>query len=239
MNQIKQIALAVQLHESTHRYLPSGGWGWNWVGDPDMGAGKSQPGSWIYSVLPFMEEDALWSMSQGVTNAAEKKRLLGEMNSRQPGGFICPSRRQAVPTSIKTHWSPVNCDKIAIAGKSDYAINIGGDASDADYWGFPGPSSLAEIQSPRFKWPTPENDLATLGFTYNGVCALRSEIKISQVSDGTSKTYLVGEKYLRPESYDGVGAQGSATYDTGDNETIFSGFNRDYQRLGILPPAAG
>ncbi|MCA9240496.1 MAG: DUF1559 domain-containing protein, partial [Planctomycetales bacterium] len=235
MNQVKQIALAAILHEETHGFYPSGGWGWNWVGDPDMGFGESQPGSWIFSVLPFMEDQAVWAMGQGVTNDVEKKKQLSDMNARQPGGFICPTRRPVRPTGIKPHWTPVNCNFIEASGKSDYAINVGGDATVGDYWGFSGPRSLAEIGSSRFSWPDPEN-FDVWGQLYNGVCHLRSEIKVSQIVDGTSKTYLVGEKYLRPESYDGVGAQGSPTYDTGDNETIFSGFNRDHQRSAFYPP---
>jgi prepilin-type N-terminal cleavage/methylation domain-containing protein len=38
-NQLKQIALAALLHENTHRHLPAGGWGNQWVGDPDRGFG--------------------------------------------------------------------------------------------------------------------------------------------------------------------------------------------------------
>src|SRR5688572_33416272 len=55
-NQVKQIALAWHLHHDVHKFLPSAGWGFNWMGDPDRGFGESQPGSWAYSCLPFMEE---------------------------------------------------------------------------------------------------------------------------------------------------------------------------------------
>jgi len=236
INQVKQLALATINHENTHRFLPSGGWGWNWVADPDRGFGKSQPGSWIFSILPYMEQNQIWSMGKGVTNPADKRQLLSDMNAIQPGGFICPSRRPSQPTGVKPHWTPRNCLRIPLSGKSDYAINIGGDATVADYWGFPGPNSIAQAENAAYPWPTPEKDLATLGYTYNGVCAVRSEIRLAEITDGTSNTYLIGEKYLRPESYDGVGATGSATYSTGDNETIFTGFNRDYQRSGFWPP---
>jgi prepilin-type N-terminal cleavage/methylation domain-containing protein/prepilin-type processing-associated H-X9-DG protein len=237
-NQIKQLALATMNHVDTHKFLPSGGWGWNWVGDPDRGYGKSQPGPWTYSVLPYMEEGTLWSMGQGETNAATKKKLLSQMNERQPDGFICPSRRPSRPTGIKPHWAPVNCNFIPVSGKSDYAINVGGDALVGDLYDYAGPSSIAEAESPAYqaKWPTPESILLKYGYKYNGVNELRSEIRLAQITDGTSHTYLIGEKYLRTQSYDGVGASGSPTYDKGDNETIFTGFNRDYQRSSFFPP---
>ncbi len=230
LNKVRQATLAAILHEESHRYTPSGGWGWDWVGDPDRGFGKTQPGSWIYSILPYIEENAVWSIGKGVTDLVDKKQQLARMNEEQPSGFICPSRRGAVPTSIKTHWAPKNCIRIEFAGKSDYAINVGGDARVADYIGFSGPSA-AQANNPNWNgWPDPDED------GYNGVCALRSQISWRKVSDGLSKTYFIGEKFLRPESYNGVGASGSPTYDTGDNETIYSGFNRDVQRSTFYPP---
>src|SRR5262245_56135464 len=65
-NQLKQIALAWHLHNDAHGFLPSGGWGYNYVGDPDRGVGKSQPGSWAYSCLPYMEEDAIYKIGSGI-----------------------------------------------------------------------------------------------------------------------------------------------------------------------------
>lgn len=236
VNQIKQLALATMNHLDTHKYFPSGGWGWNWVGDPDHGYGTSQPGPWTYSILPYMEEGALWAVGQGQTNAATKKMLLSQMNEQQPNGFICPSRRPSRPSGIKPHWAPVNCNFIPFSGKSDYAINIGGDALVSDLHDFSGPSSIAQAESPTYVWPTPQSILTKYGYSYNGVCELRGEIRQAQVTDGTTHTYLIGEKYLQTQSYDGVGASGSPTYDKGDNETIFTGFNRDYQRSSFYPP---
>ena len=63
-NHIKQQALACLNHESAHGSLPSNGWGYKWVGDPDKGAGQQQPGGWAFSVLLFLEEGAIYRTAE-------------------------------------------------------------------------------------------------------------------------------------------------------------------------------
>jgi len=230
LNQLKQIALAQHTHLDTFRHFPTGGWGWNWVGDPDRGFGEKQPGGWVYCVLPFMEQGNLWEIGKGETNVATKRELLTDMNEQQPVGFICPTRRDSVATGVKTHWAPHNAriPDSGNVGKTDYAMSIG-DPPFSDEISFSGPPSLADGDSSSYHgWPSNE--------PYNGMLYFRSKIRIAEIVDGTSLTYLVGEKYLRPESYHGVGAIGDPTYDTGDNEAIFTGFNRDFQRSTLFEP---
>jgi prepilin-type N-terminal cleavage/methylation domain-containing protein len=58
-NQLRQVALAWQLHHDAQKFFPSAGWGYAWIGDPDRGFGIKQPGSWAYSCLPFLEATAI------------------------------------------------------------------------------------------------------------------------------------------------------------------------------------
>ena len=39
-NNMKQIALGWSNHHSTTGHFPTGGWGWDWVGDADRGFGE-------------------------------------------------------------------------------------------------------------------------------------------------------------------------------------------------------
>jgi prepilin-type N-terminal cleavage/methylation domain-containing protein len=55
INQLKQMGIGALNHESTHGHLPSCGWGSEWLGDPDRGYGKDQPGGWIYNILPYVD----------------------------------------------------------------------------------------------------------------------------------------------------------------------------------------
>jgi len=56
-----------------------------------------------------------------------------------------------------------------------------------------------------------------------GISYLRSEVTIAMITDGTSNTYMLGEKYINPDHYlDGL--------DGGDNETMYCGYNSDMFR---------
>ena len=54
-------------HATLHGFYPSGGWGNRFVGDPDRGFGARQPGGWMYSILPYIDEKELWSLGTGVS----------------------------------------------------------------------------------------------------------------------------------------------------------------------------
>ncbi len=63
----------------------------------------------------------------------------------------------------------------------------------------------------------------------DGVSFVRSKISIRHKSDGTSNTYMMGEKRLRADFY-------YSGLDGGDNETWCTGFNNDNYRTGHNPP---
>ena len=62
VNQLKELTLGGMNHEGSMKPFPTGGWGFNWVGDADRGYGDKQPGGWIYNVLPFIEQKAKHDM---------------------------------------------------------------------------------------------------------------------------------------------------------------------------------
>src|SRR5262245_12011818 len=78
----KNIALGCLLHADTHKFLPSGGWGRLWSGDPNRGYGENQPGSWAYNILTYVEEGALRDLGRGKTaGTAPYQEALETLNS--------------------------------------------------------------------------------------------------------------------------------------------------------------
>jgi prepilin-type N-terminal cleavage/methylation domain-containing protein len=233
MNHVKQLGTACHLHVDTHGFLPSAGWGDWWVGCPDQGAGESQPGSWAYQLLPFIEESAKQGLGQGFKCEDPNSRaLIGEMVSTHISIFYCPSRREARPYPMGGR--PIrNFDQPPFAGKSDYAGSLGdlfvSDITDV------GPDSIAAAATYAWKnsgpgfvsaWKTRGGNPST---GHTGVIFQRSEIKFNMITDGTGKTYLIGEKNLNPDDYE-TGAAGN------DDQSMYTGFDRDNVRSSNLWP---
>jgi len=220
MNNLRNLGVGVVLHESAYNHFPSGGWGHSWVGLPGRGAGGAQPGGWGYNVLPFIEEGPLHDLGSGddpkVRRAGSSQRLQTVVQI-----FYCPTRREArLYPAVSGHTrNPRETNPVKEVARNDYASNCGDRFADFTH----GPSTLAQGDDPNYKWPSMKH--------LNGIMHMRSQVKISQIIDGTSKTYFVGEKYLNPDDY----ANGQAP---GDNEAVFMGAGQDMNRWTSinLPP---
>ena len=92
-NQLRQLALSFHMHHDSQQYLPSGGWTWRWLGMPDLGFGKEQPGGWLYSTLPYMELGNLHQLGAGATSVAAIKQASIDRTQAPFDGMTCPSRR--------------------------------------------------------------------------------------------------------------------------------------------------
>ncbi|MBN2023269.1 MAG: DUF1559 domain-containing protein [Pirellulales bacterium] len=214
-NHLKQIGLACQIHHETHGHFPSGGWGVRWVGDADRGSGLAQPGSWIYNVLAYVEQQPLHDMpADGDFGAiqAQQKALAAIMVMTPLATFNCPSRRTAKLYPDTGYVWAYNCDAVTGAARNDYAASAG---TRVGCVGSSGPTSMFQVDTGFWHaWMDPVAE------EYNGVCHQRSMVTVHDVADGTSVTYLAGEKYLSPDNYD-------TGTDKSDNESMYHGDDRD------------
>jgi hypothetical protein len=205
-NNLRQLGLAMFGSESAHGALPSGGWGFQWYGDPDRGAGPRQPGGWTYNLLSYLERRDLALLGAGKT-ASDKMQAAAQVNQTALSIFVCPSRRGLALSAFHPAYAPYNADLVGAVAKTDYAANGG----DKLVHSFAGPTTLAEGDNPAFAWP--DMSAAT------GICHLRSAVQLAQIRDGTSHTYLIGEKYLS-----------TGGDDPGDDQSLFVGYDWDTVR---------
>jgi prepilin-type processing-associated H-X9-DG protein len=227
-NHLKQIGVAMLNHESAHGFFPTSGWGWWWIGSPDVGYGQSQPGGWIFNILPYIEHEDIHQMLAGQDRMIDARNIAKSMVEIPISGMHCPSRRTAKPYPVGTLDTFQRQPRFAygegmtgqtaplqLVARSDYAANGG----SVPYYAIKGnPDTYADWKSGAAK-----SVFDSAKSTANGVFFVGSETKVSEITDGTSCTYLVGEKYLNPDHY-------QTGIDNGDNENMYMGDNEDILR---------
>ena len=234
LNNLKQLAVACLHHEQAYGFLPSNGWGTYWEGDPDRGVGKRQPGGWIYNVLPYVEQEGLHDLGAGQTFTA-KITTLSYRESTPLAVLICPTRRKVLlqldiyyypPANPSPPYTFKNMNPPPQWTRSDYGICAGNQPIgwSCEKESNLGPFTFAEGDSSTYNWD-PYGEMVKM----NGVSYQRSQIRMADITKGSSQTYLVGEKYLRPDDYD-TGA------DPADNEGVYIGFSNNVTRMAFYAP---
>jgi prepilin-type N-terminal cleavage/methylation domain-containing protein/prepilin-type processing-associated H-X9-DG protein len=231
-NNVKQMALAFANHEAARGHFPTGGWGFKWVGEPNDGYSEHQPGGWAYNILSYLEQEQLRHLGSGLPSRftdpmnPERQVALMKLVATPLPVFNCPSKRP-LGTWPYAHdpfnpFMAVNLfsctyDNSCRVMRSDYRVNSG----SKNAGGETGPGLTQDPKT--FPWA-----FATAN-AQNGICYQRSTVRTAQITDGTSKTAMVGEKFLNPDRYlDGV--------DPSDDQCVFTGHDRDnagYTRHGI------
>jgi hypothetical protein len=230
-NNLHQLALAGLMHSNTHGHFPTGGWNSAWVGDPERGFGKKQPGGWAYNILPYVEQQELHDLGRGLPEP-ERRKAAAQLYGTTVPVFVCTSRRSAGPLRFVKTRIIMNADmqELVILNKtalSDYAGNMGSTLPGKNF--ALGPSSYEEGDSwtegknPKKSWIASEN---------NGMIFQRSEVTPAMVTDGLSKTFLLGEKFV-PPYYE-------ANKTHANDQSMFVGFSYDNNRAGstATPPIA-
>ena len=246
LNHLKQMGLGALNHESTYSALPGAGWGPWTTGDADRSGPDKQVGGWIYQLLPFIEQQALYELpSDGDPNTITVQQREGAARLQQTPlpTFNCPSRRNAQnypwDTNLSAFFRVRNSVHVEEMAHSDYAANAGdafpdeGAGGGLSFFfenaecGYPA-NQFSVVLPPRptgttydvedtYCWPSMD--------TQTGVCFLGAEMKFQNITDGTSNTMLYGEKYVEADKYD-TGTDG------GDNQCMYNGWDWDVNRWG-------
>ena len=185
-NNVKQWSLACLLHMDSHKAFPTAGWPGIFEaqnvrqmsgGSPEVL--KDQAWGWMYQVLPFIEYQNLWALPKTHDYVIYRDG---------PSEGTCPSRR---PRTVHTFWLP--------SGEmlSDYSGN-GGDTS-------PGGLAIEGLSpltfDPRAN-PRPIRHTGVIIRQEENPGALRNPLVATKhITDGTSHTILLAEKYVPSNTY--------------------------------------
>lgn len=172
MNQVRQLSLACLMHEATMGKLPANGWFYRYSANPNAGFDEDQPGGWHYNILPWIELVNLHDLGKGKTTAEARSIMANEVIPTVVPTFICPSRPSG---PISPAWNFNNTDNPPAFTRSDYACNSGNRPNN--------------------------NSGYKLGNDSTGVIYSRVSTEFRDIRDGSSHTYLLGERYLNPDFY--------------------------------------
>jgi prepilin-type N-terminal cleavage/methylation domain-containing protein/prepilin-type processing-associated H-X9-DG protein len=196
VNNLKQVALASISHESARRYYAT---------RTNASFGE---GTWITSILPYMEESALYERWRSMVTSTKPTlaTVTDAFHATPIASLYCPSRRPAgaYPTSLAPRL---------LSQHSDYAIN-GGTTTGPDelLWTKPG---VWEPSAPGLP-------------TWSG--RIFKQIRYKDIKDGLSKTYLVAEKSVDAAQY-------TSGLDRGDDDSVYQCLHTNCVRFAMRVPA--
>ena len=214
-NNLKQIGLAFHNYHDTYSAFPPDRVAMNWP-------------TWAVVVLPFLEQGNVYSLWNIQKRYYEQNGPAGAAGDPCPYNiktYFCPSRR-SMPTSPS---QPVpSAENLAGGaqprggGMSDYAVCGGTNgANGAIQEGAAWVTSPAGLNPDTIPNGTPAGPLVPLGTL---VVSFRSLTSLATITDGTSNTFLAGEKYIYPTDLNGGTTTDESVYSSGNGQE--NGFRR-------------
>ena len=255
-NNLKNIGLGVLNFVSTNKVFPTGGSHYltlpgggfplsaNFEHGKPLGVDRLGIG-WGYQILPYMEETAAYQMS---TEADFGKVVVGV--------YACPSRR-APKTYASKNFSNVAFSVIDYAGAVPatyykqgtgtvaYDVTKGTPFTPAGFtalWGawkggnlisgtdWPYPNNVYDGVIVRCPWrwtSTSPAGIALGNFPANS----QGLVKVASITDGTSKSLLIAEKYVRADAYEASDALRNS-----DDRGWYDGWDADAMRMACFTP---
>jgi prepilin-type processing-associated H-X9-DG protein len=193
----------------------------------------------VAQISPFIEEAAAANLGKGLPGDimspnSPKKIAIGQAMGIPLKAFYCPSRR-AVGTypSLEPDGTPNQPPYNAVAppdalyAKTDYAASGGGGFLGRGR----GPQPVCYFRYPDCTgWSAPIGG----GPNFDGIVGYRQGASIRQITDGTSKTLMAGEKFIPIERY-------TSGDHVGDDNSMYVGYDVDTIRTasGQLDPNNG
>lgn len=170
-----------------------------------------QHGTWFVQILPYVEQMNLYN-SWNVKNSYYVQSLQAQTS--QVPMFYCPTRRADM---LSTQF------EISSTGIPDSQLYPG---AMGDYAGNGGQFAGSIVDDPLCKGAMCQ---ANSQLTSNQIVSTQSRTRMRDILDGTSQTFLVGEKHAPLARY------GQSGPSWGDGSIYNGDFPRNYSRIAGLP----
>jgi prepilin-type processing-associated H-X9-DG protein len=190
-NNIKQAALAVLIYESHNKILPEGMTFENADAGGQVGALSQFGPNWIIKILPDLENQAIY-------DAFEKSIVAGKIKwtrINQPGaGNKNVEARGSVIAELLCPSDPNNGTKYSGHGGNWARGNYAASAGRAFVYGNPTSTFENHMASPISRaWAGTNWNVGENLFCRRGVMGPNAAVTLDQITDGTSKTIMLGE----------------------------------------------
>jgi type II secretory pathway pseudopilin PulG len=216
-NNLKQLGLAIHNFHDTYGRFPTspggqdklGGFGISYGPDGAPAGPRLQTAGWAFQILPFIEQDNLYRTSDLLKDESGKPQNI--YPSDYPTTDLATATRAPFPprfynidlfkgvgpvrkTPVKVYYCPTRRSPEAYNGVAtiDYA------AAHPDSVPIPwGPGGRYQGDPEGTLLMTNPNGL------HGVISAMSPKITFASVTDGTSNTFMIAEKFIRPMNYRG------------------------------------
>jgi prepilin-type N-terminal cleavage/methylation domain-containing protein len=208
-NKLRQVGLAMQNHESSLKIFPTGGiHPWPTIENYSQGGkpftAPKQGMSWAFQLLPYLEQNSVHNLDTTLAISQTPVPL-----------YFCPSRRPPIQNPVTANWlmdyaGIVPMPDPASLGR-DYNFYIEqrrGCRTEDFFWG--GRDNIHTPVEAKFMRTFFDFWGVIVRSSYyvkgpNNVVDLqyRPPVGFAEIEDGSSNTIVVGEKRLRPATYEG------------------------------------
>lgn len=214
-NNLKQIGLAFHNHHDQLGYFPHGGRHWRFAPNYVNGqtqVGNRQGGGWAFQILPYIEQGNLWKGANVAADVDKSRQAVAAVVKT----YYCPARRRARAHHVRGDWYVAQWYGVGRRnighGQTDYAGCCLRNRNEG---------TVRRLNG----WFRRVSGRAVMTANNNGTDMAALSV------DGTSNTFMVGEKRLRLDRLH--------TYQGDDNEGYSSGWDHDVVRRVVWFGAPG
>jgi prepilin-type N-terminal cleavage/methylation domain-containing protein/prepilin-type processing-associated H-X9-DG protein len=252
-NNLKNIGIALQNHVDVRKVFPTGGARYlqaNFELEQNLDNGKPLPPEksglgWGYQLLPYIEETSAYSIQKTIdlqqvvvsiyvcpsrraakTSYSSQYGLIATMD--YAGACPCTDREFQRRRGVFPQYDPAKYVPFSVTSLQQLASSFNGGTSTGGTE--PRNNTVYDGVIVRSTWRGSSAN-ANAPWVGDPATMVAQPVKIAKVSDGTSKTMVVSEKYIRSDNYDPNGA-----FHYSDDRGWSDGWDADQMRSTCFLP---